>query len=139
MCVLFLPSAQVRPVASISLLPVSVAQAAPNSKYHAFPLGYTAEFAAHLHDNIGRQFDFAEVPLGQRLNRYDIVQVSPAAANGSYIVKAAKQGDAILKVRDVFGAARIKELVSRPLMCKCTYCVWFCIVAVKLVEVLFLF
>eukprot|EP00731_Ephydatia_muelleri_P025269 Em0017g352a len=89
---------EVRPVASISLLPVSVAQAAPNSKYHAFPLGYTAEFAAHLHDNIGRQFDFADVPLGQRLNRYDIVQVSPGAANGSYIVKAAKQGDAILKI-----------------------------------------
>ncbi|KAL5479756.1 hypothetical protein EMCRGX_G023329 [Ephydatia muelleri] len=67
---------EVRPVASISLLPVSIPQAAPNSK----------------------QFDFADVPLGQRLNRYDIVQVSPGAANGSYIVKAAKQGDAILKI-----------------------------------------
>ena len=90
---------QVRPVASLSVVPLSVAQAAPNSKFHAFPLGYTAEFAAHLHDNIGRQFDFADISLGQRLNRYDIVQVSPVAGNGSYVVKAAKQGDAILKVR----------------------------------------
>ena len=88
---------QVRPVASLSIVPLSVAQAAP--KFHAFPLGYTAEFAAHLHDNIGRQFDFADISLGQRLNRYDIVQVSPVAGNGSYVVKVAKQGDAILKVR----------------------------------------
>ena len=75
-----------------------------NSKFHAFPLGYTAEFAAHLHDNIGRQFAFADISLGQRLNRYDIIQVSPAAANGSYVVKATKQGDAILKVKDDWAA-----------------------------------
>ncbi len=87
-----------RPVTSLSITPVSIAQATPTSKQHAFPLGYSAEFVAQLHDSIGRLFDFAEISLGHRLNRFDIVTVSPGSGNGSYIVKAAKQGNVILKI-----------------------------------------
>ena len=89
---------QVRPVAILSIIPLSIAQATPNSKQHALPLGYTAEFIAQLHDSIGRSFDYAEISLGHRLNRFDIVSVSPGGENGTYAVKAAKQGNAILKI-----------------------------------------
>ena len=89
---------QVRPVAILTIVPLSLAQATPNSKQHAFPLGYTAEFIAQLHDSIGRSFDYAEISLGHRLNRFDIVTVSPGGENGTYTVKAAKQGNAILKI-----------------------------------------
>ncbi len=87
-----------RPVASLSISPVSTAQASPTSKQHAYPLGYSAHFVAQLHDSIGRLFDFAQISLGHRLNRFDIVTVSPGSGNGTYIVKAAKQGNVILKV-----------------------------------------
>ena len=92
------PPPQVRPIASLSILPLSLAQATPNTKCHAFPLGYSAEFIAQLHDNIGRRFDYAEIPLLHRLNRFDIVRVSPETGNATYTVKAAKQGHAILKI-----------------------------------------
>ena len=83
---------------SLSIVPLTVAQATPNTKLHAFPLGYSAEFIAHLHDNIGRLFDFAELELSFRLNRYDIARVSPESGNATYIIKAAKEGDATLKI-----------------------------------------
>lgn len=86
------------PIASISLSPISLAKATPNSKHHAFPLGYSAEFSARLHDNLGRVFDFAEVVLAYRLSRFDIVGVSPGKLNNTYVVKAAKQGQVILNV-----------------------------------------
>ena len=95
---MFLPFPQVRPVVSLSIAPLSIAQATPSSKYHAFPLGYSAEFIAQLHDSIGRLFDFAEITLGHRLNQFDIVRVSPGSGNGTYVIKAAKQGNAILKI-----------------------------------------
>ena len=85
-------------MASLSISPLSLAQATPNSKYHAFPLGYSAQFIAHLHDSVGRRFDYAEVALSHRLNRYDTVIVSPESGNTTYIIKAARQGDAILRV-----------------------------------------
>lgn len=85
-------------MAALSIIPLTVAQATPNTKYHAFPLGYSAEFIAHLHDNMGRLFDFAELELSYRLNRYDIVRVSPESGNATYIIKAAKEGDATLKI-----------------------------------------
>ena len=91
-------SQQVRPVAALSIVPLTVAQATPNTKYHAYPLGYSAEFIVHLHDNIGRQFDFADLELSNRLNRYDIVRVSPESGNATYIIKAAKEGDTTLKI-----------------------------------------
>lgn len=85
-------------MASLSIVPLTVAQATPNTKYHAFPLGYSAEFIAHLHDNIGRLFDFAELELSFRLNRYDIARVSPESGNATYIIKATKEGDTTLKI-----------------------------------------
>ena len=85
-------------MASLSIVPLTVAQATPNTKYHAFPLGYSAEFIAHLHDNIGRLFDFAELELSYRLNRYDIARVSPESGNATFIIKAAKEGDTTLKI-----------------------------------------
>ena len=63
---------QVRPISSLSLTPVSIARAIPDSKQHAFPLGYSA----HLHDSVGRLFDYVEISLSYRLNRFDIVQVT---------------------------------------------------------------
>lgn len=94
----FQPPPQVRPVASLSIISLSTAQAMPTSKQHAFPLGYTADFVAQLHDSIGRLFDFAEISLSHRLNRFDIVNISPGSGNGTYVVKAAKQGNTILKI-----------------------------------------
>ena len=75
-----------------------MAQATPNTKFHAFPLGYSAEFIVHLHDNIGRLFDFADLELSYRLNRYDIARVSPESGNATYVIKAAKEGDATLRI-----------------------------------------
>ena len=86
------------PVASLSITPLSFAQATPNSKYHAFPLGYSAHFIAHLHDGIGRRFDYAEIPLSHRLSRHDTVIVSPESSNTTYLIKASRQGHVILKV-----------------------------------------
>lgn len=85
-------------MASLSITPLSLAQATPNSKFHAFPLGYSAQFIAHLHDNVGRKFDYAEVALAHRLHRHDIVIVSPEPGNTTYAVKAATQGDVILRI-----------------------------------------
>ncbi len=75
-----------------------MAHATPHSNNHAFPLGYSATFIAHLHDNVGRRFDFAEVSLSHHLNRLDTVIVSPESGNSTYIVKSIKQGDVILKI-----------------------------------------
>ena len=83
---------------SLSLMSTSLAKASPHSKQHAFPLGYSAHFAAVLHDSIGRQFDYAGIELSYRLNRFDIVHVTRGHGNDSYVVKAARQGNAILKV-----------------------------------------
>ena len=44
-------------------------------------------------------FDFAEISLVHRLNRFDIVGVSPGTTNSTYVIKAAKQGNVILNVR----------------------------------------
>ena len=79
-------------------MPLSLAQATPSSKYHAFPLGYSAQFVARLHDGIGRLLDFAEISLSHRLNRFHIVRVLPASSNATYTIKAAKQGNAILRI-----------------------------------------
>ena len=83
---------------SLSLTAISPAKATPHSKQHAFPLGYSAHFSANLHDSIGRQFDHAGIGLSYRLNRFDIVHVTRGSGNESYVVKAAKQGNAIFKV-----------------------------------------
>ena len=93
-----LPSLQVHLIASLSISSLSLVQATPNSKYHAFPLGYSAQFIAHLHDNVGRRFDYAEVSLSHRLDRYDTVIVSPESGNTTYSVKASRQGDALLRI-----------------------------------------
>ena len=89
---------KVRPIASLSLSPISPATATPHSKQHAFPLGYSAYFSANLHDSVGRQFDYAGIDLSYRLNRFDIVHITRGIGDESYIVKAAKQGNVILKV-----------------------------------------
>ena len=88
---------EVGTVVGLSLSPLSLAQATPNSKHHAFPLGYSAEFRVTLLDGSGRAFDFADIPVGYRLNRFDIVRVTPGT-NGMYIVKAAAKGQVILRV-----------------------------------------
>ena len=88
---------EVGTVVGLSLSPLSLAQATPNSKHHAFPLGYSAEFRVTLLDGSGRSFDFAEIPVSYRLNRFDIVRVTPGT-NGTYIVKAAAKGQVILRV-----------------------------------------
>lgn len=75
-----------------------MAQATPNSRYHAFPLGYSAQFIAYLHDNVGRKFDYAEISLSHCLNRHDTVIISPESGNTTYLVKASKQGHVILKI-----------------------------------------
>ena len=88
---------EVGTVVGLSLSPLSLAQATPNSKHHAFPLGYSAEFRVTLLDGSGRAFDFADIPVGYRLNRFDIVRVTPGT-NGTYVVKAAAKGQVILRV-----------------------------------------
>ena len=88
---------EVATVVALSLSPLSLAQATPNSKHHAFPLGYSAEFKVTLLDGSGRAFDFAEIPVGYRLNRFDIVRVTPGT-NGTYIFKAASKGQVIIRV-----------------------------------------
>ncbi len=70
----------------------------PSSKDHAYPLGYSAEFIVYLHDNIGRHFCYANIPLSHRLSRSDIVSVSPESGNSTYKIKASKKGNTILKV-----------------------------------------
>ena len=47
---------------------------------------------------MGRKFDYAEVPLSHRLSRLDTVLVSPESGNSTYIVKATRQGDVVLKI-----------------------------------------
>ena len=92
---------QVSTIDSLSLTPVSLAKATATptqSAEHAFPLGYSAHFAAHLHDSVGRRFDYGGMELSYRLSRLDIVHVTPGLGNDSYIVKAARQGNTILKV-----------------------------------------
>ena len=80
---------------------LSSAKATLHSKQHAFPLGYSAHFIANLHDFIGRRFNFAGIDLSYRLNRFDIVHVTRDQDNdSSFIVKAAKQGNVVLKVRE---------------------------------------
>ena len=48
---------------------------------------------------MGRQFDNAGIDLSYRLNRFDIVHITRGIGDESYIVKAAKQGNVILKVK----------------------------------------
>ena len=61
---------EVCPVSSLALTPPpSLPQATPNSKYHSFPLGYSAEFTADLHDNKGRKFSRSAINIKYRLNR----------------------------------------------------------------------
>ena len=88
---------EVATVVGLSLSPLSLAQATPNSKHHAFPLGYSAEFRVALLDGAGRSFDFAEIPVSYRLNRFDIVRVTPGT-NGTYVFKAAAKGQVIIRV-----------------------------------------
>lgn len=89
---------QVGVISSVSLSPRTPAKATLHSKYHSFPLGYSALFSANLHDSIGRQFDYADIDLSYRLNRFDIVHVTKGEGNESFVVKAAKQGNAVFKV-----------------------------------------
>ena len=52
------------PVASLALTPhPSLPQATPTSRYHSFPLGYSAEFTADLHDNNGRKFSRSAINI----------------------------------------------------------------------------
>ena len=61
---------EVFPVASLALTPhPSLPQATPTSRYHSFPLGYSAEFTADLHDNNGRKFSRSVISIDYRLNR----------------------------------------------------------------------
>ena len=69
----------------------SLTKASLHSKQHAFPLEYSAYFAAVLHDSIGHQFDYAGIELSYRLNRFDIVHVTQGQGNDSYVMKAARQ------------------------------------------------
>ena len=89
---------QVRPVDSISLQSMSNTKATLHSKVHAFPLGYSAPFTAVLHDSIGRQFDYAHTDVAFRLSRFDIVHVTRGDDGDNFVVKAAKQGNVLLKV-----------------------------------------
>ena len=58
---------EVCPVGSLSLTPPpTLAQASPNNKYHSFPLGYSADFSADLHDNKGRVFSKSSVSMKYR-------------------------------------------------------------------------
>ena len=101
---------EVGTVVALSLSPLSVAQATPNSKHHAFPLGYSAEFRVTLLDGLGRAFDFADIPVGYRLNRFDIVRVTPGT-NGTYIFKAAAKGQVILRVFLLAPHSRIGDYI----------------------------
>ena len=87
-----------RPIDSISLVSMSNTKATLHSKIHAFPLGYSAPFAANLHDSIGRQFDYAHTSVSHRLSRFDIVHITSHHDNNSFVIKAAKQGNVLIKV-----------------------------------------
>ena len=85
---------------SLSLMSTSLAKVSLHSKQHVFPLRYSAHFGAVLHDSIGCQFDYVRIELSYRLNQFDIVHVPRGHVNDSYVVKAARQGNAILKVNN---------------------------------------
>ena len=44
-----------------------------SDKLHTFPLGMNVLLAVTLHDNIGRRFAVASIPLKYRLNRLNIL------------------------------------------------------------------
>lgn len=73
---------------------------ANSEKLHTFPLGMNVLFAVTLHDNIGRRFAVASIPLKYRLNRFDAVHVVPGPENGTFYARAMNLGEAILKVWD---------------------------------------
>ncbi|XP_019850460.1 PREDICTED: nuclear pore membrane glycoprotein 210-like [Amphimedon queenslandica] len=101
---------EVRPLHSLSLMSLSPAKAVLHSKKHSFPLGYSSRFVARLHDAVGRAFDYANIDLSYRLNRLDIVHVTRGVGNDTYIIKAARQGNAILKVW-VKGSPHISDYI----------------------------
>ena len=85
---------EVCPVASLALTPhPSLPQATPTSRYHSFPLGYSAEFRADLHDNDGRKFSRSAINIDYRLNRQaqlhetwsGHIGLSTLCASGGYV------------------------------------------------------
>lgn len=58
---------------------------ATSGKLHSFPLGMNALFVVVLHDNIGREFHSAGIPLKYRLNRFVVGCLVPENARTSLV------------------------------------------------------
>ena len=56
-------------MSSLSITCQSPPVRANSDEFQTFPLGMNALFAVTLHDNIGREFAVASIPLKYRLNR----------------------------------------------------------------------
>ena len=65
---IFIQYFQVKAVSSLTINCQSPVRA-NSDKLQTFPLGTNALFAVTLHDNIGRAFAVASIPLKYRLNR----------------------------------------------------------------------
>ncbi|CAH3168221.1 unnamed protein product [Porites lobata] len=91
---------EVKAVSSLSITCQSPPVRANSDEFQTFPLGMNALFAITLHDNIGREFAVASIPLKYRLNRFDAVHVAPGPENGTFYARAMNFGEAILKVWD---------------------------------------
>lgn len=100
---------EVKAVSSLAITCQSPVRA-NSEKLQTFPLGMNVLFAVTLHDNIGRTFSVATIPLKYRLNRFDAVHVVPGPENGTFFARAMNLGEAILKVWDP-SAANIADYI----------------------------
>ncbi|XP_029186949.2 LOW QUALITY PROTEIN: nuclear pore membrane glycoprotein 210-like [Acropora millepora] len=90
---------EVKAVSSLTITCQSPVRA-NSDKLQSFPLGMNVLFSVTLHDNIGRAFSVATIPLKYRLNRFDAVHVVPGPENGTFYARAMNLGEAVLKVWD---------------------------------------
>ncbi|XP_014675942.1 PREDICTED: nuclear pore membrane glycoprotein 210-like [Priapulus caudatus] len=69
-------------------------------KLASVPIGMKLEFVVSFHDNIGEKFHTTNVDLHYRPSRFDLLQVSRGAQNGTLVARATRTGQTVLKVWD---------------------------------------
>lgn len=87
----------VKPASYLMLNANTVFKTSPGT-LPALPLGVTFRLRVTLHDEIGRMFFASNIQTKSRCSRYDLLQITAAADNNSFIVKTTDVGQTILQV-----------------------------------------
>eukprot|EP00117_Sycon_ciliatum_P012254 scpid5767/ scgid13392/ Nuclear pore membrane glycoprotein 210; Nuclear envelope pore membrane protein POM 210; Nucleoporin Nup210; Pore membrane protein of 210 kDa len=102
---------EVKPIASVSIHSYTAARAVVGRR-HALPLGLHSRFSVTLQDDLGQLMDTSSTQFVYRMTRSDVARLQTGPENGTFYLRAAKEGSDVLQVSAIGGQSIVEDFIN---------------------------